>query len=98
VIGRILPASSALAFTGFYDRVVSDGPFQVEYSLVEGLVLDLASALILVNGKARHFRVCKIHNTAESGTKRASGEEIDVHFFIHRAQFLGSATLRPIGI
>jgi PAS domain S-box-containing protein len=48
---EVLPPERAARWPGFYERVLAEGPFRVEYSRIDGGIMELAFNPIVVNGK-----------------------------------------------
>ena len=54
---ELFPPERAVLWPPFYARVLAEGPFRVEYSLLDGLTLELAFNPIVVNGEATGISV-----------------------------------------
>jgi diguanylate cyclase (GGDEF)-like protein/PAS domain S-box-containing protein len=88
-----LPPERAALWPPLYERVRTEGPFRVEYSLVNGCILDLSFNPIVVDGETTGVSVFGKDITERKRTEEALRESLDSLSESQRGGGLGSYIL-----
>ena len=88
-----LPPERAVLLPPLYERVLREGPFRIEYSLVDGSIVELSLNPIVVDGKATGISVFGKDITRHKETESALRESLESLSESQKVGGLGSYVL-----
>src|ERR1039457_389145 len=88
-----LPPERAVLWPPFYERVLREGPFRIEYSLVDGSIVELSLNPIVVDGKTTGISVFGKDITRHKETEIALRESLESLSESQKVGGLGSYVL-----